>query len=107
MMPRRASSSARGYNARWQKARETYLASHPLCVKCEARGLTTAASVVDHIVPHRGDTALFWDTSNWQALCKSCHDSDKQREERGAPALGCDEDGIPLDRRHRWNQEKG
>ena len=32
------------------------------------------ATVVDHIIPHRGDDALFWDQSNWQALCKKCHD---------------------------------
>ena len=29
---------------------------------------------VDHIIPHRGDPELFWDRSNWQALCKNCHD---------------------------------
>ncbi|WP_295219971.1 HNH endonuclease signature motif containing protein, partial [Ruminococcus sp.] len=34
----------------------------------------TAATVVDHIIPHRGDPHLMWDESNWQALCKSCHD---------------------------------
>ena len=32
------------------------------------------ATVVDHIIPHRGDQKLFWDQNNWQALCKSCHD---------------------------------
>ena len=31
-------------------------------------------TLVDHIVPHRGDQALFWDEQNWQPLCKSCHD---------------------------------
>ena len=31
-------------------------------------------TVVDHIVPHRGDARLFWDEDNWQPLCKSCHD---------------------------------
>ena len=34
----------------------------------------TAATVVDHVIPHRGDSHLMWDESNWQALCKSCHD---------------------------------
>jgi len=38
--------------------------------------------VVDHIVPHRGDQELFRDPANWQALCKLCHDIDKQRSER-------------------------
>lgn len=31
-------------------------------------------SVVDHIIPHRGDQDLFWSEWNWQALCKHCHD---------------------------------
>jgi 5-methylcytosine-specific restriction enzyme A len=105
---RRASSSARGYNARWQKARATYLRSHPLCVRCEAIGRVTEASVVDHITPHRGDSKLFWDKANWQALCKRCHDIDKQRAEIGAaPSAACNEDGLPTDPRHHWNAGRG
>ena len=53
-------------------------AAHPLCVMCDARGITAAASVVDHIQPHKGDPVLFWDQANWQSLCKGCHDSRKQ-----------------------------
>ena len=30
----RASSSKRGYNRRWQKARAVYLKAHPFCVAC-------------------------------------------------------------------------
>ena len=37
-------------------------------------GRYTKATVVDHIQPHRGDPKLFWDQSNWQSLCKRCHD---------------------------------
>jgi 5-methylcytosine-specific restriction protein A len=75
------SSAARGYDYRWQKARARYLAEHPLCVMCEEDGKVTAAAVVDHVVPHRGDVRLFWDESNWQALCKKCHDGEKARQE--------------------------
>ena len=74
-------STQRGYGYRWQKARETYLLDHPLCVYCDRQGRTTASSVVDHKVPHRGDDRLFWDRDNWQSLCKHCHDSVKQAEE--------------------------
>ncbi|AGN78495.1 HNH endonuclease [Pseudomonas sp. GD03651] len=74
-------SSQRGYDYKWQKAREQYLRDNPLCVYCERSGRTTAASVVDHIVAHRGDMILFWDQANWQSLCKPCHDSVKQAEE--------------------------
>jgi len=40
------------------------------------------ASVVDHIQPHRGDPRTFWDTTNWQSLCASCHSSHKQAREK-------------------------
>ncbi|MBP5058926.1 HNH endonuclease [Pseudomonas chlororaphis] len=74
-------STQRGYGYKWQKARERYLLDHPLCVYCARHGVTAAASVVDHKIPHRGDQDLFWDESNWQPLCKPCHDSVKQAEE--------------------------
>lgn len=79
-------SSQRGYDYRWQKAREHYLRDHPLCVFCAKIGSTTAANVVDHIVAHRGDKDLFWNQDNWQSLCKLCHDSVKKAEE--AAGLG-------------------
>lgn len=68
----RGSSASRGYGHRWQRARLSYLNAHPLCVTC--RPLTVGATVVDHVVPHRGDDELFWDEANWQPLCKPCHD---------------------------------
>lgn len=84
---RRGSAAERGYGHRWRAARERFLRRHPLCVASLANGLTVAADVVDHIVPHRGDMVLFWDPSNWQALSKGVHDSIKavleDRWERG------------------------
>ena len=68
------SAAARGYGRRWQKASKAFLHRHPLCVECQRNGRYIAATVVDHIQPHRGDTKLFWDESNWQPLCKACHD---------------------------------
>lgn len=38
--------------------------------------------VVDHIQEHKGDSALFWDPENLQAVSKAWHDSEKQRQER-------------------------
>ena len=78
----RESSSARGYNYKWQQARAQFLREHPLCVMCEAAGRVEAATVVDHITPHRGDQSLFWRRSNWQSLCATHHSRDKQREEQ-------------------------
>ena len=42
--------------------------------ECVRQGRVTPASVVDHVVPHRGDAGRFWDQDNWEALCKTCHD---------------------------------
>lgn len=89
-------TAARGYGSRWRRARAAFLAVHPLCVMCAAQGRTSAATVVDHIRPHRGDQVLFWDRENWQPLCATCHSSLKQAEEAGhaRPAIGLD--GWPL-----------
>lgn len=103
--PRSKSSTARGYGYAWQKAREGFLRSHPLCVMHQQRGKVEAATVVDHIKPHRGDQKLFWDQANWQPLCKPCHDSFKQRQEKSGRASGaCGLDGLPHDPRHPWFQ---
>lgn len=69
----RPSSAQRGYDARWRSARELYLADEPLCRNCMLQNIITGADVVDHIIPHRGDHELFWDQTNWQPLCYSCH----------------------------------
>lgn len=70
----RESSSKRGYNYKWQKLRKQFLKRQPLCVECYKNGKLVEATVVDHIIPHRGEQRLMWDESNWQALCKPCHD---------------------------------
>lgn len=80
---RRGSSSARGYDWRWRKYSESYRRKHPLCVTCLAQGVPAAAEVVDHIEPHKGDMALFWEPANHQALCKPCHDRKTVMEDGG------------------------
>lgn len=77
----KTSSTQRGYNYKWQKARLEHLAEHPLCSFCSEAGKVVAATVVDHVVPHRGDMTVFWDRGNWASLCAPCHSSVKQRIE--------------------------
>jgi len=100
---KRASPSKRGYGRRWQAARKVFLQANPLCVYCKRQGRTTAASVVDHITPHKNDTVLFWNKSNWQPLCTTCHNAVKQSEEHTGLQRGCAADGMPLDPAHHWN----
>jgi 5-methylcytosine-specific restriction enzyme A len=89
------------YGRRWRRERKVFLTQHPLCVFCEQQGHTTAANVVDHITPHRGNPSLFWDQGNWQSLCEHCHNTTKRRMEMDEenrelkPAIGVD--GYPID----------
>lgn len=101
----RPSAAKRGYTARWQKARAAYLRQHPLCVPCERAGLTTPATVVHHVIPHRGDYALFWDEANFEARCRVCHTDAQGPEATGRRETyrGAALDGTPLDPGHIWN----
>ena len=78
----RPSAARRGYGPRWRRARQAFLKRNPLCVACRAEGRVQTATVVDHVVPHRGDAILFWDRANWQSMCKRCHDRKTAREGR-------------------------
>lgn len=72
----RPTARERGYTTKWERERAEYLKAHPRCTMCGA-----PSRVVDHVTPHRGDRRLFWQRSNWQALCTPCHSSRKQRME--------------------------
>lgn len=80
----------------WRHLRKAHLAKEPNCRACARAGRKTKGTTVDHIVPHRGNRALFLDPSNLQSLC-SIHDGDKQRIERGGkPKTPVGPDGWPL-----------
>lgn len=79
--------------ANWRRLRLSQLAREPLCRFCQSKGIITAADTVDHKTAHRGNMVLFFDKSNLQSLCKSCHSSQKQRLEKSGE-FGCDENGI-------------
>ena len=79
----RGTAAQRGYGGRWRKARLTFLKRHPLCVDCQKEDRITPATVVDHIIPHKGDRQLFWDSGNWQALCAYHHNLKTATEDGG------------------------
>ncbi|NTW70657.1 MAG: HNH endonuclease [Eubacteriaceae bacterium] len=72
----------RGYDHQWRKKRKQYLKVNPLCKQCKRNGKLIESEVVDHIIPHRGNKVIFWDESNWQALCKKCHDKKTRTEDQ-------------------------
>ena len=81
----RGTTAERGYGWRWQKRRAFFLRMYPLCgmrpneqpsvmSACADRGVFTVATVVDHVIAHKGNDRLMWDEQgNWQSLCASCH----------------------------------
>jgi 5-methylcytosine-specific restriction enzyme A len=100
-------------SVRWRKARKAFLSreENVLCVDCLKRDKLSAATDVDHIVPHGGNMALFWSEANWQPLCHACH---SRKTATGDGGFGispiakarqdCGMDGVPIDKRHPWNR---
>lgn len=73
--------------ARWQALR-LFVFERDL-YQCQQTGIICAgrhpapdSPVADHVKPHRGDAALFWDPANIQTVAKAYHDAEKQREEQ-------------------------
>ena len=73
------------YNlARWKRLRwDTLVRDQFTCQMCGLIEPNTSKLVGDHKLPHRGDPELFWGPDNVQCLCKTCHDTHKQRAESG------------------------
>lgn len=97
VLPRepRRSAFSRGYTKRWSKASKAFRLQYPLCgmrpnneppvmSRCYLENRTTPATLVDHVIPHRGDELLFWDETNWQSLCDCCHSSKTASEDAHA-----------------------
>ena len=53
----------------WRSIRADYLARHPLCVHCEAKGLKRMATHLDH----KDSDSWNNNEGNFQGLCHSCH----------------------------------
>lgn len=67
------------HTARWLRLRRDKLTSQPLCERCKAAGIVTAATEVHHAVPvqagrtPREQASLMYDPHNLVALCHACH----------------------------------
>ena len=91
--------------ARWRTIREAQLSKSPFCVRCAEDGQTVAATVADHVVPHKGDLELFY-FGELQSLCYRHHNSDKQSEEVRGYSTRVGADGFPLDLNHPAMRER-
>jgi 5-methylcytosine-specific restriction protein A len=90
---------------RWRKARLRHLNEFPLCALCARQGIDTEATIIDHVVEHKGDYVKFWDSDNWQSLCATCHSGIKRMQERHGYSQACGVDGFPIDDGHSWNNK--
>jgi 5-methylcytosine-specific restriction protein A len=89
----------------WHKRlRPQKLAQDPLCERCQRLGKVTAATVVNHKQPHRGDYSLFTDRDNLESVCKPCHDRHAQADEIRGYSKDVGADGWPIDGRHPANR---
>lgn len=63
--------------------RQTLEGARWMCQTPGCRAVHTKAHPLhcDHVVPHRGDAEKFF-AGPFQALCETCHNSAKQREEK-------------------------
>lgn len=67
------------HRAHWRNLRTLVLARDPVCMMCQRN----AATIADHIIPHKGAWSLFTDLKNLQGVCKPCHDRKTAREDGG------------------------
>ena len=47
---------------------------------CQAEGKVVPATVVDYIIPYRGDQKLFWDQTNWDPYARVSRNTVECRE---------------------------
>lgn len=66
----------------WRALRKFILDRDPYCKRCDGRGIVTPSTVANHITKARDDLTRFFDPNNLEGVCKPCHDSDIQSEER-------------------------
>jgi 5-methylcytosine-specific restriction enzyme A len=92
------------YGSRWREARAFFLTMNPLCRMCREQGKATRAMVVDHIKPHKGDLALFWDEANWQALCEPTTTLLSSARKSAGMASDRTRQAGRLIRGHHWNR---
>ena len=76
----RGSAASRGYDRTWQRFRDAFLMSHPLCSDCLPKQVTPAIEV-HHIKRLRDAPELRLVEANCLGLCKAHHSARTARGE--------------------------
>ncbi len=84
----RASSASRGYGGKWQPKRHAWLKAHPWCADIYGNheGLKVQGVIVDHILPLKQGGRD--DDSNYQTLCRACHNAKTAQDGSRTPRGG-------------------
>src|SRR5689334_8855121 len=61
------------HTRRWELLKAQVRAEEPCCGMCLTEGQAVPGTQTDHIVPHRGNEALFFNRQNLQNLCEHHH----------------------------------
>jgi 5-methylcytosine-specific restriction endonuclease McrA len=70
---------------------------------CLAQSEVVPATIVDHVVPHKGNPESFW-LGQIQSLCIDHHNGTKQQSEKRGYHTDIGFDGWPLDVNHPVNK---
>lgn len=88
---------------RWREKALAQFAAHSLCSRCSTDHRPVAASVANHVIPHKGNETLFWE-GELESVCAPCHDGAIRSEEARGHRIGMTIDGRPKDPKHPWNR---
>lgn len=91
------------HTKRWERRAKLQLRHEPLCSMCLRLNILTAARVADHVVPHRGDSVLFW-MGQLQSLCHNHHNKSKRTLEDKGYVDDIGADGWPIHPNHPANR---
>lgn len=64
----------------WTDCRKTYISQHPLCERCQAKGLIVPAHIVHHKIhltqENINDPSISLNHANLESLCFECHNAE-------------------------------
>ena len=93
-------------NKEWKALRRKVLVRDMF--KCQRCGIFLTggktkpnSAVVNHKIPHKGNLVLFFNRSNLEAVCWTCHSGPIQSIERRGYDVTIGDDGWPIDPNHR------
>ena len=77
--------TVRHYNSKWDQLSRGYRKRHPLCEKCNAKGITRKADEVHHVVHLKDCPERMLDATNLVALCRVCHREEHEVRDTAEP----------------------